>query len=302
MDMTSYRNDTKGETAKEEKAKPSALRVVGTLLLPVMLTIALFYSVIMFMPSPRDPCEDYIASSPTATFGQKVIINSTSATVDFGRVDCDPSPVKLEIILVQNYRIEGRYVFQSNEDGPLTLAGGEDVGTLTYEDQADNQRVNIGDRLVLTNLTPLSMYIMRMILADTGDQMTSTTIWTYDRPMSCAIVPDGSWSGVEVINSTAASVTFNDFNPPTYPSEISIVLIRNGVQEGTYYLDKGIEMVLEEGVDVGDVTIFKVCDALVYCSGDGIHLTDLTPSSDYRVEMVWAPCREVLDRIEFSTP
>ncbi len=302
MDMTPHTNDAKRENGKEDEAKPSALHKVGTLLLPVVLTIALFYSVIMFMPSPRDPCEDYIAGTPTATFGQKVIINFTSATVEFGKVFCDPSPVKLEIILVLNYHKEGRYVFQNNEDGRLALAGGEDIGTLTYEDQADNQRVNIGDRLVLTNLTPLSMYTIKMILADTGDQMTSTTLWTYDRPMSCANVPVGSWYGVEVTNSTAASVTFNEFEPSTYPSEIKIVLIKNGMQRGTYYPDKGMEMVLEEGVDVGDVTIFKVCDGLFYCGGDGINLTDLSPSSNYRVETVWAPCMEVLDYVEFSTP
>lgn len=302
--MAHQRNEAESENTNRErdKTKPSVLHIVGTLLLPIILTLALFYSIMAFIPGPKDPCEGYIASSPTATFGHKEVINLTSATVDFGKVSCDPSPVKIEIILVLYYGKQGLYVFQSNDDGQLMLKNGQSIGTVTYEDQADNQRVNPGDRLILTNLTPHSRYEMKMILADTGDQMTSTTFWTYDRPMSCTNPPVGSWEGVEVTNSTAANVTFNDFLPSTYPSEIKIVLVKNGWQDGTYFFDKGIEMVLEEGLDVGDVTIFKVCDGLSYCAGDQIKLTDLSPSSDYRVEMVWAPCMEVLDYIDFSTP
>jgi hypothetical protein len=302
--MTPEENDTKGEDTnrRRDEAKPSVLHVVGTTLLPIILTIALFYSIMMFLPSPEDPCAGYIADLPTATFGQRVVIDLTSATVDFGKVSCDPSPVKIEILLVLNYQKQGRYVFQNNDDGAMALAGGENIGTVTYEDQADNQRINPGDRLVLTNLTPLSMYTIKMMFADTGDLMTSTTLWTYDRPMSCANAPVGSWSGVEVTNSTAANVTFNEFEPPTYPSEVKIVLVRNGWQDGTYFYDKGIEMVLGEGIDVGDVSVFKVCDGFYYCGGDGISLTNLSPSSDYRVTMVWAPCMEVLDYVEFSTP
>jgi hypothetical protein len=163
---------------KEDKKKPSVLHVVGTTLLPIILTIALFYSVILLTPSPKDPCEAYIADLPTGTFGKKEILSSTSVSVEFGKIMCDPSPTKLNIILVLNESVEGRYMFQSNDDGAMLLTNGPALGTLTYEDNADNGRVNPGDKLVLTNLTPGSDYAITLFLAMTGDYITSTTFST----------------------------------------------------------------------------------------------------------------------------
>jgi hypothetical protein len=158
--------------------KPSVLHVVGTTLLPIILTIALFYSVILLTPSPEDPCEEYIADLPTGTFGKKEILSPTSVSVEFGKIMCDPSPTKLKIILVLNESIEGLYEFQSNDDGPLLLTNGPSVGTLRYEDIADNGRVNAGDKLVITNLAPDSDYVIILFLAMWGDQITRTDFST----------------------------------------------------------------------------------------------------------------------------
>ncbi len=115
---------------------------------------------------------------PTGVWGQKIVLSSTEVHVEFGKVSSDPRPTQLKIILIRNMTVEGTYVFTSDFDGPLALSSGTNVGTLTYADLADNERINTGDKLMITNLWPGSDYIIRMIWAPTGDQITSTTFST----------------------------------------------------------------------------------------------------------------------------
>lgn len=115
---------------------------------------------------------------PTGTWGAKMPISNTAYDVDFGKISPEPQPMDLKIILVRNLTVEGTYSFTSNFDGPLSLTGGTNVGTLTYADLADNEKVNIGDRLRLRNLAPNSDYTLKMIWGPTGDQITSTTFTT----------------------------------------------------------------------------------------------------------------------------
>ncbi len=115
---------------------------------------------------------------PTGTWGAKTPVSNTAYNVDFGKVNPEPQPIDLRIILIRNGTTEGMYSFSSNDDGPLYLDGGTNVGTLTYADLADNQRINIGDQLKLTNLYPNSDYTLKMVWGPTGDQITSTTFST----------------------------------------------------------------------------------------------------------------------------
>lgn len=148
--------------------------IVVVFVLPTVLAAVLYFVVIGLVPTgfPTGP------QVPTGVWGAKIIISSTEVHVDFGKIDPEQMPVDIDIILVRNRTIEGGYFFTSNDDGMLWLAHGTDVGTVFYEDLADNQRINIGDQLRLTNLHPNSDYRLMMIWAPTGDQITSTTFST----------------------------------------------------------------------------------------------------------------------------
>jgi hypothetical protein len=140
--------------------------------------------VILLVWNPTGALLDYEVFStpssvvPVGTWGAKTVNSNTAVNVDFGKVNPEPYPVDLEIILVRNGTIEGKYSFSNNFDGPLILSAGADVGTLTYADLADNQKINIGDQLRMTNLAPDSDYTLKMIWGPTGDQITSTTFST----------------------------------------------------------------------------------------------------------------------------
>ena len=144
--------------------------VIVIFVVPTVLAAVLYFVVIDLAPSGP--------VIPTGTWGPPTPIGSTHYNVDFGRINPEPRPMDIEIILVRNGTVEGFYRFSSNDDGVLTLVRGTNVGTLTYADLADNQRVGIGDQLKLTSLNPMSDYRLVMIWGATGDQITSTTFST----------------------------------------------------------------------------------------------------------------------------
>ncbi len=144
--------------------------VVVAIVLPVMLAFVLYMTVI-----DREPDGHVV---PTGVWGAKTIVSSTEVRIEFGKVSPEPRPVELDIVLVRNGADYGMYGFESNDDGMLSHLAGYDLGTLTYEDLADNRRINTGDRLRMSNLTPGSDYDIRMIWEATGDMITRTTFST----------------------------------------------------------------------------------------------------------------------------
>ncbi|MEE9115982.1 MAG: hypothetical protein V3U09_03705 [Thermoplasmata archaeon] len=148
--------------------------IIVVFVVPTVMAAVLYFVVIGLAPTdfPTGP------QVPTGVWDAKTIISSTEVHVDFGKINPEQRPVDIDIILVRNRTTEGVYYFRSNDDGALWLAHGTDVGRLFYEDLADNQRINTGDQLRLTNLYPGSDYRLVMIWGATGDQITSTTFST----------------------------------------------------------------------------------------------------------------------------
>ncbi|MCK5292278.1 MAG: hypothetical protein KAR39_09730 [Thermoplasmata archaeon] len=144
--------------------------IIVVFVVPTVLAAVLYFVVIGLAPTDFPPGSQV----PTGVWGAKMIISSTEVHIDFGPINPEQRPVDIDIILVRNGTVEGGYYFTSNDDGMLWLARGTDVGTLLYSDLADNQRINIGDRLEITNLHPMSDYRLVMIWSPTGDQITST--------------------------------------------------------------------------------------------------------------------------------
>jgi hypothetical protein len=144
--------------------------IIVIFVLPTVLAAVLYFVVIGLAPSGT--------MVPTGTWGAKIIVSSTAVNVDFGKVSSEPRPMDIVVILVRNGTAQGVYEFSSNNDGALRLDRDIYVGTLTYADLADNQKINVGDTLKLTDLYPNSDYTIKMIWGPTGDQITSTTFST----------------------------------------------------------------------------------------------------------------------------
>jgi hypothetical protein len=142
------------------------LAVVFLMVVPMIMAAVLYITVIGLTPGGG-------TTVPTGQWGPYDELSSTAVDIQFARVTPEPRPVQLEIILVRNYTDQGRYTFPDNDDGQLTLAAGTDLGTLTYEDYLDNQRVNTGDEIRMTGLSPGSDYTIIMFWGPTGDQIAS---------------------------------------------------------------------------------------------------------------------------------
>jgi flagellin-like protein len=155
---------------RDEEGVSPVIATILMVAITVVLAAVLYIMVIGLAPSG--------SVIPTGTWGAKTVVSNTTVNIDFGKVNPEPKPVDLEVILTEDGTDEGKYSFSSNDDGPLNLASGVNVATLTYADLADNQKVNIGDQLKMTGLNPGSDYVLKMIWSSSGDQITSTTFST----------------------------------------------------------------------------------------------------------------------------
>ncbi|MCK4444667.1 MAG: type IV pilin N-terminal domain-containing protein [Thermoplasmata archaeon] len=158
---------------KDEEGVSPVIATILMVAITVVLAAVLYIMVIGLAPTGT--------SVPTGVWGTKTVMSSGAVNVEFGKVSGDPKPMDIEIILVRNITtegVEGEYSFASNLDGNLNFAGGIDIADIEYADLANNQKVNTGDVLKLTNLMTGSDYIIRMIWGPSGDQITSTTFST----------------------------------------------------------------------------------------------------------------------------
>lgn len=104
------------------------------------------------------------------------LVGNTTAIYDFGRMNPTPKPTELKAVLELNGTDHGVYRFQSDDDDSLVFDSGTDICSMEYADLADNQRVNVGDVLRMTELYPDSQYVLRLIWAPTGDVIET---WTF---------------------------------------------------------------------------------------------------------------------------
>jgi len=146
--------------------------VIATIL---MIAITVVLAAVLYL---MNSCTPYIPQTPTGDWGDKTVVGSTEVVVEYGPMNLRVMPMNLELILVMNDDTEGKYRYSSNDDGELTQAGGAYIGTLTYEDLADNQQIDIGDEIILSDLAPNSNYELIMAWAPTGDQIATTTFST----------------------------------------------------------------------------------------------------------------------------
>jgi len=117
--------------------------------------------------------------TPVGQFANVAVNSNTEAVATFAKISTFPEPMKFRIFLRVNSTIWGTYEWTSNDDGTvLTLVSGDDVGTFTYRDLAENQKVNSGDELRMTGLAPSSDFTLKLIWKANGDQIHSIDFTT----------------------------------------------------------------------------------------------------------------------------
>jgi flagellin-like protein len=151
---------------KDEDAVSPVIATILMVAITVVLAAVLYIMVIGLTPGGG-------TTVPTGQFGPYDEKSSTEVWLEFARVTPEPRPTQLEIVMIRNGTTQGTYNFPDNFDGQLNLVDGTDVGTLTYEDYLNNQRVNTGDEIKMTNLLPGTDYTCIMFWSPTGDQIAS---------------------------------------------------------------------------------------------------------------------------------
>lgn len=172
-------NQESSPNAREEKStlRPTVLGLVAMYVILLLILVA----TVAYYPEVEDEdklCPRIGSRDVSTSWGSKTIVSPTEVLVDFSKLAPEPRPTLLTIKLMKDGEDIGTYAFQTDEDGPLILIEGEDVGNLTYSDLADNQKVNVGDRIRITNLSPNTDYVIAMFWAPTGDCMTETCFTT----------------------------------------------------------------------------------------------------------------------------
>lgn len=159
---------------KKGKRRTLVIGVVLAVVIVAAITTTILYIYILGL-RPAAPC------GPVGEWGKCIVHGPTNVTIEFGEVSIGANgvtPMLLEILLERNGTTQNWYAFHDNSDGDLILIEGYDGTVLTYEDQADNKRIDAGDEIHMKNLRPGSEYIIRMYWVPTGDLMASKSFST----------------------------------------------------------------------------------------------------------------------------
>ena len=161
----------RSSTEREEEHVVLILKVVVVFILVLGGVVMVSYMIQVPPPNPPPP-------PPKCEWSPIQVMNSTSVRICFGRVTAEPRPTMIDILLTRNGTVDGLYRFVSDDDGNLAFISGTPLGSLTYNDLANNEKINIGDVLELTGLTSNSSYDLIVVWNPTGDQICSMDFMT----------------------------------------------------------------------------------------------------------------------------
>lgn len=167
------REDNELPPTRKGRRKPLVIGIVLAVVIGAAIAAGILYFMILGL-RPSAPC------CPVGEWDKYTVHGPTNVTIEFG-VGVGPydvKPMDLEIWLERNGTNGNRYAFHDDSDGDLILIEGPDGAVLTYEDRADNKRIDEGDEIQMTNLLPGSEYRIRMIWRSTGDFMASKSFST----------------------------------------------------------------------------------------------------------------------------
>ncbi|UCD92121.1 MAG: hypothetical protein JSV43_07820 [Methanobacteriota archaeon] len=115
-------------------------------------------------------------------------------------------------------------------------------------------------------------------------------------------VPIGQFTQVHSITDTTATVEFGTLTPDTAPVWVKIVFSTDSLS-GSYNFPSNSDgtTLTHHGVDIGTMVYRDYADDQVISSGDELLLSELSPSTDYTVKLVWVATGDLIDSIVFST-
>lgn len=167
-DMISHEEGPEDKAVKRrEGRKRFPIPIPSTMIIFIILAYVVIFLVMVldWTPDEEKLCDGEIGGCcygdpATPLFDRD--LTSTSITIYFGG-RFDRNPHQFEIVL-GNSTTEGTYYFLSSGNGTvLTLKAGTDMGTITYWDNADNGKINVGDYITLESLEPDTYYTMRLV-------------------------------------------------------------------------------------------------------------------------------------------
>ena len=272
----------------------AGLAIAVILLLAQLTLLALIYLAVQ----DTEPAENGAEEAPKGYFSDVDVMSPTTANVTFGLITGDPAPIKLKIIL-RTPTESGTYSIPGNEDGTvLSHDSGDDTGTITYYDYINNQRVNVGDHLLLTDLTPETTYVIFLVWI--SDHVMDAKSFT----TTIESAPGGYFSSISATSNSTAEAIFGTFSRDVDPIYLKIIL-QSDTQSGTYYLpsnNDGTILVLQSGVGLASIIYLDPLDNGKVDLGDQLSLTGLEDGEHYVIFMVWIPTDGLIDSEVFSTP
>jgi hypothetical protein len=157
--------EVQGQTRDPPDARPRRIaNIVGAILIVPLLLLSGF-AVITLLEGPDDVCDSILGDADTFPIGQFYVeeTSSTTAKVTFSKVFCDAPPSLLKVILTVNDE-DTLYSIPGDETGVvLTVVSGENIGTIVYQDLKQNGRVELGDNLAISGLTPDTEYRIHLV-------------------------------------------------------------------------------------------------------------------------------------------
>lgn len=144
--------------------KDDSKLILLTIILVVLAMVLSILAYIMTYGLQPEP----ITWAPHGGFSVEVTGNTTAKVILY-TITGDPpiTKLKVEMVVGTNSSIHS---FGIATNGTIaSLDSGPDVGTITYWDRLDNEEVNSGDKLLLTNLKKNTDYTLYLIWAPDGD-------------------------------------------------------------------------------------------------------------------------------------
>lgn len=159
---------------KRGPARKARLVVYVIVIIVVVCSAVLFLNWLVWYYAPR-------IEPPNQWSLEFQVTGSTTATVTFAKMGMSLEPTGLKVQLrLSNFTASANYTLPTNNDGE-TLSRNQtdpDLATIVYRDLDDNGRVDVGDYLELTGLSPGSSYFLIMF-------------WT---PIENCVIDAGSFS------------------------------------------------------------------------------------------------------------
>lgn len=267
----------------------------GLVALVVVIVLLAVLAVVLLMlqqpgPGPGDQQEQVLTISHVEVTG------TTTANVSFEEPTTTPHPVKLRVVLSTPTQ-SGTYIFPSNLDGVTLLkTSGDNVGTMTYWDPENNEKLDPGDMVILSGLQDGTRHNISF-LWDPNDNLLGYKVFhTLPAP------PVGQFTLADPTSNTTATITFGSLSKNVEPTDLMIILEKDGTA-GSYTFpnnDDWVNLTLVAGTRLGDIMYRDYVNNSYVNQGDELLLSELTPSSDYILSLIWVPTNDVIDSIGFS--